>query len=92
MLSDLNTIVQFFSALYVTIAIDNMMFNRFWTPDVFAVVENALKKFDFALSTPKQQELLNVIKNRSVEIDKRISHFIWWFDKKVVTLEIIICK
>ena len=69
MLSDLNTIVQFFSALYVTIAIDNMMFNRFWTPDVFAVVENALKKFDFALSTPKQQELLNVIKNRSVEID-----------------------
>lgn len=62
MLSDLNTIVQFFSALYVTIAIDNMMFNRFWTPDVFAVVENALKKFDFALSTPKQQELLNVIK------------------------------
>lgn len=55
MLSDLNTIVQFFSALYVTIAIDNMMFNRFWTPDVFAVVENALKKFDFALSTPKQQ-------------------------------------
>ena len=28
MLSDLNTIVQFFSALYVTIAIDNMMFNR----------------------------------------------------------------
>lgn len=61
MLSDLNTIVQFFSALYVTIAIDNMMFNRFWTPDVFAVVENALKKFDFALSTPKQQELLNVI-------------------------------
>lgn len=69
MLSDLNTIVQFFSALYVTIAIDNMMFNRFWTPNVFAVVENALKKFDFALSTPKQQELLNVIKNRSVEID-----------------------
>lgn len=62
MLSDLNTIVHFFSALYVTIAIDNMMFNRFWTPDVFAVVENALKKFDFALSTPKQQELLNVIK------------------------------
>lgn len=46
----------------MTIAIDNMMFNRFWTPDVFAVVENALKKFDFALSTPKQQELLNVIK------------------------------
>ena len=71
MLSDLNTIVQFFSALYVTIAIDNMMFNRFWTPDVFAVVENALKKFDFALSTPKQKELLNVIKNRSVEIDTR---------------------
>lgn len=62
MLSDLNTIVQFFSALYVTIAIDNMMFNRFWTPDVFAVVENALKKFDFALSTPKQQELLNVMR------------------------------
>lgn len=69
MLSDLNTIVQFFSALYVTIAIDNMMFNRFWTPDVFAIVEKALKKFDFALSTPKQQELLNVIKKRSVEID-----------------------
>lgn len=70
MLSDLNTIVQFFSALYVTIAIDNMMFNRFWTPDVFAVVENALKKFDFALSTPKQQEL-NHGKTKSARIQKR---------------------
>lgn len=37
MLSDLNTIVQFFSALYVTIAIDNMMFNRKHPTPILAV-------------------------------------------------------
>lgn len=70
MMNDLNTLVQFLSAIYLTITIDNLMFNRFWTADLYAMTEKALCKFDFCLSSPKKDALLSVIKSVSVTTDK----------------------
>lgn len=80
MMSDLNTIVQFLAAIYVTITIDNLMFKRFWTPDIYLIVESELSHFDFALSTPKRRSLLDSIKRKANTIDsqsrKRGAYFV----------------
>lgn len=66
MMNDLNTLVQFLSAIYLTITIDNLMFNRFWTADLYSLTEKSLYEFDFCLSSPKKKALLDVIKSRAV--------------------------
>lgn len=69
MINELNTIVQFLSTIYVTITIDNLMFKRFWTSDLYNFVEKTLNNFDFALSTPKRNDLLTTIKRAANEIE-----------------------
>lgn len=71
MLSELNTIVQLFAALYVTITIDNIVIRRFWTPDLYTIIEKTLSKFDFALSSPAQIGLLATIKSSAAVVEKQ---------------------
>lgn len=66
MINELNTLVQFLSAMYVTITIDNLMFKRFWTADLYELTSKMLDNFDFAISTPKRNSLLEVIKKVSM--------------------------
>lgn len=70
-MNELNTIVQFFSALYVTITIDSLMFKRFWTPDIYHVIDKKLKEYQFALSTPAKDNLMGVIKGYANNIDNQ---------------------
>ena len=70
-MNDLNTLVQFFSALYVTITIDSLMFKRFWTPDLYGIVQSNLNRFKFALSTPSNEKLLKQIKGYASQIDSQ---------------------
>lgn len=71
MMNELNTIVQFLSAIYLTITIDSLMFKRFWTPNLYGIVSEELKKYDFALSSPVRQQLLSVIKGYGNEVDEK---------------------
>ena len=71
MINELNTLVQFFSAIYFTIAIDSLMFKRFWTPDLYRIVKTNLERFKFALSTPSNEILLQRIKGYANQIDSQ---------------------
>lgn len=71
MLNELNTIVQFLAALYVTITIDNLVIRRFWTPDLYKIVKSTLSKFDFALSSPAQDGLLASIQGSAAIVEKQ---------------------
>lgn len=71
MLNELNTIVQFLAALYVTITIDNIVIRRFWTPDLYMIVKKTLTKFDFALSSPAQEGLLASIQASAAIVEKQ---------------------
>lgn len=70
MMNDLNTLVQFLSAIYLTITIDNLMFKRFWTADLYSMTEKSLSGFDFCLSSPKKKALLSAIKSRAVTTEQ----------------------
>lgn len=70
-MSELNTFIQFFAAIYLTITIDNLVFKRFWTPDLYSLVERKLKEFQFALSTPLNMQLMGKIRDFAVLIDRR---------------------
>lgn len=71
MLAELNTIVQFLAALYVTITIDNIVIRRFWTPDLYMIIKKTLSKFDFALSSPAQESLLMSIQGSAAIVEKQ---------------------
>lgn len=71
MLNELNTLVQFLAALYVTITIDNLVIHRFWTPDLYAIVRKTLSKFDFALSSPAQDGLLTTVQSSAAIVEKQ---------------------
>jgi hypothetical protein len=68
-MSDLNTIIQFFAAIYVTISLDNVLLRRFWSPDLYGIAKKALSKFDFALSTPLRESLIEDIKKSASRVD-----------------------
>lgn len=88
-MSELNTIVQFFSALYVTITIDSLMFKRFWTPDIYHVINGKLKEYQFALSTPAKDDLMEVIKGYANNIDEQSRRRGGYFLLLCITLLII---
>lgn len=65
MICDINDFVGFMGAIYFTITADNLLFKRFWTPNLYAIIEQSLNRFNFALSTPLKQELMSVVKANS---------------------------
>lgn len=69
MISDLNTIIQFLAAIYLTITIDSIMFRRFWTPNLYSIIEDKLNEYSFALSSPLKKELLDSIKSNAHIVD-----------------------
>lgn len=69
MISDLNTIIQFLAAIYLTITIDSIMFRRFWTPDLYKIIEDKLNEYSFALSSPLKKDLLDSIKSNAHIVD-----------------------
>lgn len=81
-LSELNTLIQFFAALYLTITIDSLIFKRFWTPNSYDIVKDVLAKFDFAISTPAIKPLMENVKKIAINNDKqsrqRGGYFLLW--------------
>jgi hypothetical protein len=70
-MSDLNTLIQFFAAIYVTISLDNVLLRRFWSPNLYGIAKKALGKFDFALSTPLRESLICDIKQSANRVDRQ---------------------
>ncbi len=62
MISDLNTFVQYFAALYFTICIDSIVTKRFWSPDYYRLVVKTIEMYEFKQSKNIRQKLYNQIK------------------------------
>ncbi len=41
----LNTLIQLISAIYITIAFDDILFHRFWAPNIFKTTKTVLNKY-----------------------------------------------
>lgn len=71
MISALSTYIQFLSAIYVTICLDNMIGRRFWSPNYYELVTGELSIFKRSISTPKQTQLEKKIKEKAEQLDDR---------------------
>lgn len=69
MISSLFTYIQFFSAIYVTICIDNLIGRRFWSPNYYELVTGELAIFKNSISTPKQELLKQQIWQKAGQLD-----------------------
>ena len=68
MISDLNTFVQYFAALYFTICIDSVVTRRFWSPDYYKLVIKTIEMYDFKQSKNIRYNLYNQIKNTATAL------------------------
>ena len=48
---NLNTLIQLIAAIYITIALDDVLFNRFWTPNIYKTTISILKKYNLVQPT-----------------------------------------
>lgn len=71
MISGLSTYVQFLSAIYLTICLDNMIGRRFWSPNYYALVTDELSIFKHSISSPKQAQLEAQIKDKAEQLDSK---------------------
>lgn len=47
MISNLSSLIEFMSAIYVSMSLDNEICTRFWAPDYLSVVKSELSKYEF---------------------------------------------
>lgn len=71
MISEMSELVGFIGAIYFTMTVDNLLFKRFWTPDLYGLIKTSLKKFDFTLSTPLKESLLLSVQSNSKAVEMR---------------------
>ena len=51
MISNFSSFVEFFAAIYVTMAVNNDFCSNFWTPKYYQEMESLLKTYDFSGSS-----------------------------------------
>ena len=68
-ISDLNTLVQLFATIYITIAVDIQFCQRFWSQGYYRTVTNNINKYGFSNSYKIQEELKNNIKIRANQLE-----------------------
>lgn len=61
-MDSLNTLIQLFAAIYVTITFDDLLFRRFWTANKYQMVVSNFNSYQFQLSTPRTNEILQQVK------------------------------
>lgn len=74
MISSFSSFVEFFAAIYVTMAVNNDFCSNFWTPKYYTEMETLLKKYDFSGRRFLQDHLMDEIKHR-YEIVQNRAHY-----------------
>lgn len=74
MISNFSSFVEFFAAIYVTMAVNNDFCSNFWTPKYYKEMEILLKTYDFAGSSNIHKKLRDEIKSK-YEIVQSQAHF-----------------
>ena len=70
MISDLDTIVQLFAAIYTTLAIDIQFFQRFWSQAYYHTVTQIVKEYGFCNSSKHQNAFEIHIKENADLLEK----------------------
>ncbi len=70
MISDLSSFVEFFAAVYVTMAVNNDFCSNFWTPQYYKEMEILLSKYHFSWSSSMSNELNETIKQNYTKVQK----------------------
>lgn len=61
MISDFSSFVEFFAAIYVTMAVNNDFCSNFWTPKYYEEMKSLLNVYNFNGSSSIHDKLLRVI-------------------------------
>lgn len=57
MISDLGTYIQYISAIYFTITLDNLLCKRFWSPNYYSLIIGTIKRYGFQFSSNIQKKI-----------------------------------
>lgn len=74
MISSFSSFVEFFAAIYVTMAINNDFCSNFWTPQYYKEMESLLDTYDFSGSSSIHDKLMGEIKAK-YEMMQNHAHF-----------------
>ena len=74
MISNFSSFVEFFAAIYVTMAVNNDFCSNFWTPKYYQEMESLLKTYDFSGSSSIHEKLMGEIKAKYEMVQNR-AHF-----------------
>lgn len=75
---NLSAFIQFVGALYLTIAIDSILFKRFWNPDFFAMMSENIKHYTEDKGVNISSELNNKLTGSAKEISDQIDKHSRW--------------
>lgn len=71
MISNFSSFVEFFAAIYVTMAVNNDFCSNFWTPKYYKEMDMLLKKYDFSGSSSIHDSLMDKIKHKYENVQNR---------------------
>lgn len=74
MISNFSSFVEFFSAIYVTMAVNNDFCSNFWTPKYYKEMEQLLQTYNFSGSSFIHDKLMEEIKQK-YELVQKHAHF-----------------
>ena len=74
MISNFSSFVEFFAAIYVTMAVNNDFCSNFWTPRYYKEMEQLLKTYKFSGSSSIHNKLMEEIKSK-YEVVQSHAHF-----------------
>lgn len=74
MISNFSSFVEFFAAIYVTMAVNNDFCSNFWTPKYYKEMDSLLKEYNFSGSSFIQDRLMDEIKHK-YEIVQNLAHY-----------------
>lgn len=74
MISNFSSFVEFFAAIYVTMAVNNDFCSNFWTPKYYQEMESLLKTYDFSGSSSIHEKLMGEIKAKYEKVQNH-AHF-----------------
>lgn len=74
MISNFSSFVEFFAAIYVTMAVNNDFCSNFWTPKYYKEMDSLLKEYNFSGSSFIQDHLMDEIKHK-YEIVQNLAHY-----------------
>lgn len=74
MISDFSSFVEFFAAIYVTMAVNNDFCSNFWTPKYYEEMKSLLNVYNFNGSSSIHDKLLLQIKEKYDVVQNNAHH------------------